>query len=71
MTKTVANKKTADSYVAIDVETTGLSAALGDRVIEIGAVCIQNGQIISEFEQLIYSSRRISHEAARIHGIST
>ena len=71
MITTIASERTRDIHFAIDVETTGLSAASGDRVIEIGAVCIQNGKVVSEFEQLICSSRRISREAARIHGIST
>ena len=70
MVTSITKQKGLDSYFAIDVETTGLSAALGDRVIEIAAVCIQNGRIISEFEQLIFSSQCISREAARIHGIS-
>jgi len=30
-------------YVAVDVETTGLSPWKGDRVIEIGAVALEGG----------------------------
>ena len=40
-------------YVALDVETTGLSPKNGDRVIEIGAVAIENQSIIAKFSSLI------------------
>jgi DNA polymerase III subunit epsilon len=59
---------TSDSVIAIDLETTGLNVS-GDRVIEIGAVGIRQGMVISEFEQLIHTSRRISLAVSRIHGI--
>jgi DNA polymerase III alpha subunit (gram-positive type) len=61
MVTSITTQKGLDSYFAIDIETTGLSAALGDRVIEIGAACIQNEETISEFEQLICSA---------VHGVS-
>jgi DNA polymerase III epsilon subunit-like protein len=70
MVTSFKNKRTGNSYIAVDIETTGLSAANGDRVIEIGAVYIKNGQVISEFEQLIHTSRSIGREAQLIHGIS-
>jgi len=59
----------ADSVIAIDLETTGLYAASGDRVIEIGAVGIADGRVISEFDQLIHTPRRISRSVSRVHGI--
>ena len=58
-----------DSVIAIDLETTGLCATSGDRVIEIGAVGIEDGTVISEFQQLIRTSRRISRSVSRVHGI--
>ena len=39
----------ADSLVILDFETTGLSPDNGDRAIEIGAVRIENGEIIRNF----------------------
>lgn len=60
----------ANSLFAVDIETTGMSAAFGDRVIEVGVVCIQHGIVSSGFEQLIQTSRRISRDAARVHGIT-
>lgn len=59
----------AVSVIAIDLETTGLNVASGDRVIEIGAVGIEDGMVLSEFEQLIRTSRRISRTVSRVHGI--
>ena len=35
-------------YVALDVETTGLSPQNGDRVIEIGAVAIEDQSIVKD-----------------------
>ena len=43
------------SYVVIDIETTGLSPVY-DEIIEVGAIKIQNGQIIDTFESLIKPS---------------
>ena len=42
-------------YVALDVETTGLSPKNGDRVIEIGAVAIENHSIIAEPQKRAHS----------------
>jgi DNA polymerase-3 subunit epsilon len=63
------SQKAGDSFVAIDVETTGLSFFAGDRIIEIGAVLVEEGRIVSEFDQLIHTLRPISHSAQRVHGI--
>ncbi len=41
----------ADTLVILDFETTGLSPNHGDRAIEIGAVRIQNGEIIERFQE--------------------
>ena len=57
-------------HVVVDVETTGLSATAGDRVIEIGAVTIQDHEIVSEFATLIDAGVFIPWGAQRIHGIS-
>ena len=56
--------------VVFDFETTGLSPKNGDRVIEIGAVAIENGRLTDEFHSLIQTDRRIHWAARRVHGIS-
>ncbi|MBI5485022.1 MAG: 3'-5' exonuclease [Deltaproteobacteria bacterium] len=57
-------------HVAVDVETTGYSAGSGGRVIEIGAVAVENGVIVAEFGTLINTGTAISYAAYRVHGIS-
>jgi len=57
-------------YVALDVETTGLSPQNGDRVIEIGAVAIENQSIIAEFSSLIDIDKRIPWQVQQVHGIT-
>lgn len=59
-----------ERYVAVDVETTGLLPRRGDRVIEIGAVSVQNQSIVEEFHSLIYTGKRIPLAARQIHGIT-
>jgi len=46
-------------YIVFDFETTGLSPAMGDRAIEVGAVCIINGKIVDQFQSLMNPGRRI------------
>ena len=57
-------------HVALDVETTGLSPRSGHRVIEIGAVVIDEGRLTTEFSSLIRIDRKIPRQAQCIHGIS-
>lgn len=57
-------------YVALDVETTGLSLQNGDRVIEIGAVAIEGQSIIAEFSSLVDVDKRIPWQVQQVHGIT-
>lgn len=61
-----------DRKVVLDTETTGLSVADGDRVIEIGAVELMHGvRSGRRFHQLINpSDRAISKASEDVHGIS-
>lgn len=56
--------------IAVDTETTGLSVRNGGRVIEIGAVAVENGQITAELATLINTGTPVSYGAFRVHGIS-
>ena len=56
--------------VVVDTETTGLSVRNGGRVIEIGAVAVEQGIIVAELSTLINTATLISYGARRIHGIS-
>ena len=56
--------------VALDVETTGLSAERGHRVIEIGCVEIVDREITGRvFHRYIDPERDIDARAQRVHGI--
>ncbi|MCX5831656.1 MAG: 3'-5' exonuclease [Deltaproteobacteria bacterium] len=59
-----------ERYVVLDVETTGLSPWKGDRVIEIGAVALEGGTLMAEFNTLIQIPREIPVRASQIHGIT-
>ena len=48
------------SVIVLDFETTGLSPDNGDRAIEIGAVIVQNNQIVDRFQRLMNPGKRIS-----------
>ena len=59
-----------ERYVALDVETTGLSPWKGDRVIEIGAIALEGGDLMAEFSTLIQVPRNIPMQASQINGIT-
>ena len=62
--------KAPNRYVALNVETTGLSPKSGDRVIEIGAVAIEDRCIVAELNSLIHAGKSIPWQAQQVHGIT-
>lgn len=56
-------------YVVVDVETTG-GRATTNRIIELGAVKIQNHKVIDEWHSLINPQRRISQSITSLTGIT-
>jgi|TARA_B110000238_G_C16064832_1_gene412224 DNA polymerase-3 subunit epsilon len=60
----------ASSLVILDFETTGLSPALGERAIEIGAVRLINGKVTEKFQQLMNPGRMVSPFIEDYTGIS-
>ncbi|MFT5674098.1 MAG: DNA polymerase-3 subunit epsilon [Paraglaciecola sp.] len=50
----------ADSLIVLDFETTGLSPGMGDRAIEIGAVRLENGNVVDRFQALMNPGKRVS-----------
>jgi len=58
------------SVVVLDFETTGLSPNCGDRAIEIGAVLIENNQIVDRFQSLMNPGMQISRFIEEYTGIT-
>ncbi len=56
--------------VVLDTETTGLYPGLGNRVVEIGAVRLENLQPVAEFDQLINPERKMEPKASSVSGIT-
>lgn len=56
------------SYVVFDIETTGLDVN-NDRIIEIGAVKVENGIVLEEFNQLINPGVPIPPHVSAINNI--
>jgi len=56
-------------YVIYDLETTGTSSA-NDRVVEISAVKVRNGQVESEFSTLVNPEMPIPFWASDVNGIT-
>jgi DNA polymerase-3 subunit epsilon len=58
--------------IVLDTETTGLSAAQGDRIIEIGCVELLNRKLTGNNLHFYINPERDSHEdALKVHGITT
>lgn len=60
----------ADSLIVLDFETTGLSPDMGDRAIEIGAVKLENGEVVGRFQELMNPGKRVSGFIEDYTGIS-
>ncbi|MBN9409162.1 MAG: DNA polymerase III subunit epsilon [Burkholderiales bacterium] len=57
--------------IVLDTETTGLSAATGDRIIEIGCVELVARKLTGNNRHFYVNPERDSHEdALKVHGIS-
>jgi DNA polymerase-3 subunit epsilon len=68
----ISNQSRIDEVplVFLDVETTGLSPASGDRVCEVGLLRREADGKITEFAQLIDPQRPVSPGALAVNGIS-
>jgi DNA polymerase III subunit epsilon len=57
--------------IVLDTETTGLSAEMGDRIIELGCVELVNRKLTGNNLHFYFNPGRDSHEdALKVHGIS-
>lgn len=57
------------TFIVVDTETTGAVGAT-ERVIEIGATKVRNGEITDTFHTLLNPERFIPHNVMQIHNIT-
>ncbi|WP_443663523.1 PolC-type DNA polymerase III, partial [Clostridium sp.] len=58
-----------DSFVVFDIETTGLSSE-NDKIIEIGALKIENGKIVDRFSEFVNPGIDIPYKIIELTGIT-
>ena len=55
-------------YICVDLETTGLNPKT-EKIIEIGAVKVQNGEITDTFSCFVYPGKKLEQRIADLTGI--
>ena len=63
------NQSLLDEYVVFDLETTGLNRE-HNKIIEIGAVKVKNGQIIDRFSTFINPHESLSEDIVKLTNIT-
>lgn len=58
-----------DEYVVFDIETTGFSP-VNDKIIEIGAVKVKNGEIVDNFSCFVDPERRLPYKIIELTSIT-
>ena len=58
------------SYVVVDTETTGGRHGSGDRITEIAAVVVRDGEIVELFETLVNPERSIPYFVSQLTNIT-
>ena len=58
------------TFVVTDLETTGTSAG-SDRILEIGAAKVQDGDVVDRFQQLVNPEQSVPSRITKLTGITT
>lgn len=67
--RTKKRDKKAPIYSVVDLETAGTNVNHGDRIIQIGCVLVQDGEIINHFETKINPREKIPRSIVQLTGI--
>lgn len=62
--------KLKNKIAIVDIETTGPNIDEGDRIIQIGAIIISEGNIVNTYSMLINPNRAIPEHIAKLTGIN-
>lgn len=60
----------SDSFVLVDIETTGFSIQKGARIIEIAALKYEKGRIVSGFHQYVNPEQKIPAKITELTGVT-
>ena len=63
------NQSLDDSFIVFDIETTGLSFK-HDKITEIGAIKINNGEVVDQFSALVNPGVKIPQKIIELTGIT-
>jgi DNA polymerase III epsilon subunit-like protein len=66
----LAAEPVSTNLAVIDTETTGISAAFGHRIIEVGILRIEAGRAVARYQQLLDPMRPISPAVTWLTGIT-
>lgn len=58
-----------DSYLVVDVETTGISVK-SEKIIEIGAVRVENHIVTGTYDRLLYPGKKLEDRIVELTGIT-
>ena len=61
-------EKTDNSYIAIDLETTGLNPKT-ERIIEIGAARVEDGTVVQTYSTFVNPERELDARIRELTGI--
>ena len=62
-------EKTDNSYIAIDLETTGLKSPKTERIIEIGAARVEDGTVVQTYSTFVNPERELDARIRELTGI--
>src|SRR5574344_796680 len=64
------DKSINNTFIVFDTETTGFNPGVGDSMIEIGGVKLQNGEVVDRFDELINPGHHIDEAITNVTDIS-